>query len=508
MKTILMCVCAVAACCCTVRADGSATYDGRTWSYYRSGTGILLSGVKPTAGKLVFPSSLDGYAITKIGNSLFANNNDITEIVIPDGITSIDASAFSACTALKTVSLPATFRTIESGAFQNCTSLEKVMLSDGITSIGERCFYGCSSLTAINLPTTLEMIGSNALTDTPVASSSGGDVVVDGCLIRWWGKCVAGQATVSKGVRLIAADAFTLNVSSRDAMRSLVFPNTAVRIGKGVLSGCYNLKNITYPASVKVRDMFGNYYDSDSHITNVVVTSGTRSIIADAFYNNENLQSVAIPRSVEEIGTFAFFGCTALKTVFVAPGDASRVRQMFEKSFSWSTPVSVDYCESESLRTTVPTLSDLQTSFADAPEVTENVTNAILLADFNDFLRTAGKTDIGQITAAEKGWAYQSFGLSEIVKHPELYTEEPRLSIADFAVSSGTCRVTVMLSVGDLAKELLADAVVKKIRVGEEVGAIDRPPEILSRPAEDGAALEYEIVPASATRSFVRIVVD
>lgn len=66
---------------------------------------------------------------------------DIKEIIIPEGITSIEENAFKGCTNLTTVILPGSLKHIGRNAFVDCKSLKTTVLPESISAIecwGER----------------------------------------------------------------------------------------------------------------------------------------------------------------------------------------------------------------------------------------------------------------------------------------------------------------------------------------------------------------------------------
>ncbi|MFR3812514.1 MAG: leucine-rich repeat domain-containing protein [Ruminococcus callidus] len=73
------------------------------------------------------------------GANLYINGELVTEITIPDGVTSIGEFAFSGCTGLTEITIP-----------------------DGVTSIERYAFYGCENLTKITTPDSLISFGYNA----------------------------------------------------------------------------------------------------------------------------------------------------------------------------------------------------------------------------------------------------------------------------------------------------------------------------------------------------------
>lgn len=53
----------------------------------------------------------------------------LTEIVVPDSVTTIECKAFIFCSNLTKISLPASLETIEYDAFRDCTALNAVYYS-------------------------------------------------------------------------------------------------------------------------------------------------------------------------------------------------------------------------------------------------------------------------------------------------------------------------------------------------------------------------------------------
>ena len=77
-------------------------------------------------------------------------------IHLPDGMTSIERSAFHGCSSLKEVKIPDGVTSIGQDAFVACDSLREIRIPKTVTNIGEHAFLGCFSLTDINYSGTIE----------------------------------------------------------------------------------------------------------------------------------------------------------------------------------------------------------------------------------------------------------------------------------------------------------------------------------------------------------------
>lgn len=87
---------------------------------------------------------------------------EITRIVLPEGLTRIGNLAFFGCKNLKTAVIPEYVKRIGEYAFANCEKLEMLYLGVRVADIAYAAFSGCTSLSALRLPDGLERIGDQA----------------------------------------------------------------------------------------------------------------------------------------------------------------------------------------------------------------------------------------------------------------------------------------------------------------------------------------------------------
>ncbi|MDB4660563.1 leucine-rich repeat protein, partial [bacterium] len=86
----------------------------------------------------------------------------LTNITIPDGVTSMGDNMFRDCSSLTSIIIPNGVSRIGDNMFRECISLTNVITPNGLTSIGKRGFFGCSSLTSIAIPDGVTNIGFQA----------------------------------------------------------------------------------------------------------------------------------------------------------------------------------------------------------------------------------------------------------------------------------------------------------------------------------------------------------
>lgn len=122
--------------------------------------------------------------VKRIAPQAFANRLNLKEIILPDGLETIDDAAFMGCTSLTTLTIPHTVTAVGKRLCWGCHSLQtvylpksikeipqftffscglrSVTLPDGVKKIGEHSFGANFSLTSIQLPNTVRSIGVSA----------------------------------------------------------------------------------------------------------------------------------------------------------------------------------------------------------------------------------------------------------------------------------------------------------------------------------------------------------
>ena len=242
--------------------------------------------------------------------NLYLNNELVTDLVIPNSVTSIGDKAFYWCTSLTSVVIPDSVTSIGDSAFDCCTSLTSVVIGDSVTSIGDLAFYNCNSLTSVVIGDSVTHIGDSAFDSCTSLTSViiGNSVTSIG--IRAFSNCTSlTSVEISGSVMSIGDYAFYYCRS----LTSVVIPDSVTSIGDWAFYNCTSLTSVEIGNSVT---SIGNYaFCYCTSLTSVVIPDSVTSIGNYAFYNCTSLTSVEIGNSVTSIGYRAFDSCTSLTSV-------------------------------------------------------------------------------------------------------------------------------------------------------------------------------------------------
>ena len=253
----------------------------------------------------------------------------MTELVIPDSVTSIGVGAFSGCTGLTEVTIPDSVTWLASGAFNDCTNLETIIIPESVTSIGRddevedgtnvyKVFDGCDKLTikGVKGSTAEEYakefnIPFEAIEAQPQPKVYNGlKYMIEGDAVMIVGYTDDLPAVLEIPVEIDGKPVTGFSqfaLSKCDKLKEVTLPDTITSSGMQTFWGCKNLEKVTLPSTLK-----GLYEASFAECT--------------------ALKSVTIPDGCEIIGNLVFSGCTSLSEVNI-PASVKRFEEpAFEKT--------------------------------------------------------------------------------------------------------------------------------------------------------------------------------
>lgn len=210
--------------------------------------------------------------VTSIGDGVFFKSNSLTNLALSSRVTSIGISAFSYCGNLQDVRYyiyddfatyiqnghPAFYVGCGIKYYWNNQEISTLEIPSSVTSIGNNAFYGCSGLTTLNLPSNVTSIGDRA-----------------------FGYCS--------------------NLTSVD------LPSSITKMGDFVFFYCEKLSNVNLPSDITT--ISTGAFGGCSSLQNINLPSGVTTIGDNAFSDCSNLTNVTLPSALASIGDYAFSGC-------------------------------------------------------------------------------------------------------------------------------------------------------------------------------------------------------
>ena len=189
---------------------------------------------------IVIPAQIGGRDVTVIGG--FANEDEITSVVIPDTVREIADNAFVNCFNITSVKMGANVEVIGDNAFDG--EFEEIVLPNTLKVIEENAFASVP-LKVLSIPNQVEKIGSGAFLSADIEKLTiPGNVKIIGKEAFYYCDRLE-NVVIDEGVEIIEDLVF----ENCESLKTITIPSTVTEIGEHTFNGCPNVTIIAEPGS-------------------------------------------------------------------------------------------------------------------------------------------------------------------------------------------------------------------------------------------------------------------
>ena len=244
----------------------------------------VITGYTGSAKKVKIPSKLDGKPVVGVIGG-FRDNKSITEVVLPDSVTTILDGAFSGSTYLKNISFSNNLVKVDGGPYGfMCDTKWYEYHEDGLIYTGSVVYYYKGDVpknTTVTVKAGTKGIGNDAF-----SNYSGGYNIV--------------KVNLPDGLLYIGQNAFVFT-----GLKSIDIPDSVEEIADYAFYEVENLRSVMIPKNVrKIGDMaFGYYYDMEEHKYSVYdgfTIIGYKGSEAERYANDNGIRFVEAKNGIYE----------------------------------------------------------------------------------------------------------------------------------------------------------------------------------------------------------------
>jgi hypothetical protein len=257
-----------------------------------------------------------GSGLTNIADYSFVGCTRLAGVTIGTNVTTIGTLAFASCASLARIVIPDSVTDIkdgngvigEAGAFSGCTSLTNVVIGKSVTNIGDYAFLECTSLPSITMPDSVVRVGAYAFSDCASLTN-----VTIGSHVSDLGNLFPVCPLIT-----INVDPANPNFSSRDGV---LFDKaqTMLLLYPPLKSGPYSI-----PEGVK--SIAARAFAGWSRSPSVTIPDSVTDI-GDGAFEYTLVRNVTVGNGVARIGNSAFYGCANL-THFTIPSSVTNIEDL------------------------------------------------------------------------------------------------------------------------------------------------------------------------------------
>ncbi len=258
----------------------------------------------------------------RYAQAFYVNGKQLTELIVPDGVTEIKSYAFYSFTGITSLAMADSVTYIGDYSFYNCDGLLEETIGDGVIETGSHTFASCDNLYTVDFGESLKTLGNNAFYECKILHTVG----------------------MCNALEIIEKYAF----SGCKALTQIHIPESLKKIETEAFAFCTSLEGVyitdfTAWCSIEFANTFSAnplYYAKHLYIMNATVHAVTFPMgmteIHQELRGCIDLIEVNIHKGVTSIDSYAFKGCESLTTINYE-GTIEEWKTITKDAMSWST---------------------------------------------------------------------------------------------------------------------------------------------------------------------------
>lgn len=265
-----------------------------------------------------------------IENNEFGGRMDLVNIIIPNSVEKIGASAFYFCSNLRNVIFEhgSNLKYIDYFTFQNCLNLRSIILPEKIQQIRAHSFWACSKLKQIIFPETIKEIDASAFFSTKLSYVD----LPECCKYQQYGHGFPYEASfpdecyIDGGIPYDFYKGYSMplqnyeidsnkQIISSEENDNFIVPQGTIKIKSNQFAERADLKNIVIPKSVEIIGAGAFYMCSNLESVKFEKSSALKTINGYAFQNCFKLTEIEFPNELQQIAAHSFWACPNLKNI-------------------------------------------------------------------------------------------------------------------------------------------------------------------------------------------------
>ena len=279
-------------------ASGSCG-DNITWTLDREGT-LTISGSgemeDPAFSEVAWQDYRDqitaiiiNEGVTSIGDYAFRNCTNIASIILPQSLRVIGEYAFYYASGPSVLNLPDNLKTIYGYAFEGMQGVQEIAIPDSVVDLREGAFYNCNELRSVTIGNGVtSILEETFMLDTALE-----------------------QVVLPEKLQCLAACAF----SGCSALKRITIPSTVTVIEYEAFYQCSSLEEVVLPDNLSV--ISEETFSYCTGLSRIEIPDSVTKIEKQAFAYCESISEIALPAKLEILEDGAFLGCKRLNKVIL-----------------------------------------------------------------------------------------------------------------------------------------------------------------------------------------------